>query len=210
MRAAVLTGDLIGSTKAGPSATDAAIQAIREAAETAQTWTNAPVRFERYRGDGWQMLLSEPKFALRLSLMITAKLVASRTGLLSRIAIDVNEIDDIRARTLAEESAEAFVKSGKALDDLPDATPIVLAGHKIPRMAFAALLMADKVARDWTPEQAEAIALALSPQKPTIREIAETLGISSAAAGYRLTGAYYREMRNVAEAFEQDQKDWKE
>jgi len=159
--AAVLTGDLIGSRKAGQLSTNSAIQAIADTA----TLMNAP--FERYRGDGWQVLLLHPALALRFTLLCTARL-RSRKLPLSRFAIGIDDIGPVRAPSLASESGTAFVLSGELLDDMPKRAVFGIASltRKLDEMTLAASRLADQMARKWTPEQAEAMVLALDPAKP--------------------------------------------
>jgi hypothetical protein len=91
---AVLTGDLIGSTSAGANAVTNAFEVIRScAAEISQWMTPAlDLRFTRSRGDGWQIVLTEPRFALRAALFIFARLKVTSPDLQTRIAIGIGEI----------------------------------------------------------------------------------------------------------------------
>ena len=197
--AAVITGDLIDSRKAGADATETAIAAISAAAATA----SAP--FARYRGDGWQVLLLHPESALRFILLVTARL-RSCNAPLSRFAIGIDQISARRASSLSAETGKAFVLSGEVLDTLPRRSTLGIASttRQISGMTRATARLADQIARKWTQEQAEAMVLALSPDAPSGAEIAKALNISAAAASYRLQGASWWEIKAVVAAFEED------
>ena len=195
--AAVLTGDLIGSRKAGQQATECAIAAIAETAGQ----MGAP--FTRYRGDGWQVLLVRTELSLRLALIITARLRALNAPL-TRFAIGIGEIAATRAPSLGAETGKAFVISGETLDQMPKRAEFAIASmtRKLDDMTLAAARLADQVARKWTPQQAEAMVMALDPAEPSGQSIARSLGISPAAASYRLQGASWWDIKAVVSAFE--------
>jgi hypothetical protein len=197
--AAVITGDLIGSRKAGPQATELAMLEIADAAKAA----SAP--FERYRGDGWQVLLLQPERALRYSLLVTARLRSIRAPL-SRFAVGIDAVPQERAQSLAAETGGAFVTSGKVLDEMPRRSVFAIASmtRTLNEMTWAAAQLADQVARKWTPHQAEAMIFALSPTNPSGASIAKSLGISPAATSYRLHGANWWAIKAVVSAFESE------
>ena len=197
--AAVLTGDLIGSRKAGRQATDHAIEAI---ADTAKMMT-AP--FARHRGDGWQVLLTQPELALRFALLVTARLRSLKVPL-SRFSVGIDEIATERAQSLAAEAGNAFVVSGEVLDDMPKRSVFGIASmtRKLNEMTWAAARLTDQVARKWTPQQGEAMVLALAFSEPSGVSIAKSLGISPAAASYRLQGANWWDIKAVVSAFERE------
>ncbi len=200
--AAVLTGDLIGSRKAGQLATDRAIEAIADTAK----FMAAP--FARHRGDGWQVLLTKPELALRFTLLVTARLRSLKVPL-SRFSVGIDEIAMERAQSLAAEAGNAFVVSGEVLDSMPRRSAFAIASmtRKLNEMTWAAARLTDQVARKWTPQQAEAMVLALAPSDPSGVSIAKSLGISPAAASYRLQGANWWDIKAVVSAFEHELSD---
>jgi hypothetical protein len=197
--AAVITGDLIASRKAGSSATDLAMTAISDAARC----FSAP--FVRHRGDGWQVLVTQPELSLRFTLLVTARLRGLNAPL-SRFAVGIDEIPMRRAQSLAAETGQAFVTSGEVLDEMPKRSVFAIASMTRPlnKMTWAAARLADQVARKWTPQQAEAMVHALSPSEPSGASIAKSLGISPAAASYRLQGASWWDIKAVVAAFEHE------
>ena len=81
---AVLTGDLIGSSKAPRARLETTMENIAATAQFFTEFTGHDTRFTRYRGDGWQMILS-PAFYLRAVTIILARLKADPQALPTRI-----------------------------------------------------------------------------------------------------------------------------
>lgn len=207
---AVLTGDLIGSTASGENATDAAMACLNKTSVEIAKWrgVSPPLRFfDRYRGDGWQILLTHPAYALRATLVLAATL-ASRPDLpRTRIGIGIGPADIQGNKDFAASTGAAFIASGHALDTLPRARMFAIEGEHISHLHRAVLTLAEELSGRWTPEQAEATALYLSPRQPTLAAIAERLNISTQAVSYRIRGAGARALRDAVTWWEQNAED---
>lgn len=203
--AAVLTGDLIGSTEAGPGALEDAMDILADAARDISAWTpGADTRFTRFRGDGWQMHVAEPGIALRAAIAVVARLRAVKLGLSTRAAIGIGGVDSLGTDSLADARGPAFEASGRALDAMGKSRTMAIDGEGVTALHRIVVdLLADR-ARHWTPEQAEATALYLHPQNPTLADIAPTLGITPQAVNYRLTGAGAPAIRRALKAWEEE------
>ncbi len=188
---AVLTGDLVGSTGHPAEAVDAAMQAIHTVALSIADWQTPPTdtRFTRFRGDGWQMVLTNPRFALRAAVVIQGRLKAM--GMESRIFIGIGKAKSLGTSSLADAAGEAFEKSGHGLDSMGNAWRLGLdkEGILIEDQLIADLL-GERMER-WTTAQAEAASLQLaSPVKiRTLFDIGRALNISPQAVNYRVRGA---------------------
>lgn len=188
---AVLTGDLVGSTAHPAERIETAMRAIREAASGISAW-HSPVgdtRFTRFRGDGWQIVLAAPLFALRAAAVIQGRLVA--LGLESRISIGIGPAETLGSQDLSDAAGDAFETSGRGLDRMPDAARLAIAGEGvIEQDRIIADLLGERMGR-WTAPQAQATAMQLaSPDRPpTLHEIGAALGISPQAVNDRLRGA---------------------
>jgi len=188
---AVLTGDLVASTKRSADQTALAMRAIAAAAAKFSTWHSPAkdTRFTRYRGDGWQMVIAEPQYALRAAVVIQGKLIAM--GMESRIFAGIGTCDSLGSGTLADASGEAFVRSGHGLDRMSDPERIGIDKEGIHQEdQLIADLLGERMGR-WTAAQAEAAALQLaSPFKiTTLSEIGKELNISPQAVNDRVRGA---------------------
>lgn len=208
---AVLTGDLIASTQAGAPAVDRAMAVLSATAEEIAGWAlteNGVVEdthFTRFRGDGWQIIISVAIFGLRAALLMYARLAANPDLPATRIAVGVAPIDRLPGPNLSDADGAAFAISGRALSQIDRGEHLRVAGHKITPIRAALIALLDDRISDWTPEQAEAVAHAIAPDAPTQANIAATLGISPQALSYRLTGARWPTIRRVLATWEEPQ-----
>ncbi len=126
---AVLTGDLIGSSQMSDALRSECFERIRKQLEFIQQGKIAyPLSI--YRGDSWQILLDDPKDALRLTLLIRTALLMDNTD--TRISIGIGAVDKIDEADITRSFGEAFTLSGHNLESM----------KKKQRMAFAAPAMA--------------------------------------------------------------------
>jgi hypothetical protein len=201
---AVLTGDLIGSTEAAPEALERAMAVLADAARGVSGWTaGADTRFTRYRGDGWQMHVAEPGLALRAALVLTARLRAADAGLATRAAIGIGRIDSLGTESLADARGTAFEASGHALDTMSRSRRLAIEGQGVTTFHRIIVDLLDERTTRWTRQQAEATALALHPDDPTLADIAPRLRISAQAVNYRLSGAGAPAIRRALRAWEE-------
>lgn len=188
---AVLTGDLVASTRQPADRVDAAMQALRHAADQIAAWQSPPrdTRFTRFRGDGWQISLTIPGLALRAAVVLQGTLGA--LGLESRISIGIGPAETLGTTDLSDAAGKAFELSGQGLDKMADASRITIAGPTVTDAdAMIADLLGERMGR-WTAAQAEAAALQLaSPDRIiTLAEVGKALGISPQATNDRVRGA---------------------
>jgi len=201
---AVLTGDLVNSEEKSSEVVDQAMAQLEATAHTIAVWqSHADLRFTRFRGDGWQVLLKDPWLALRAALVLLARLRSGGTDLSSRISIGLGKIDSSGTTDLSDANGEAFVLSGRGLDEMARSQRIAFSGSMIGhRDKIIARLMFERASR-WTMPQAEAMALYLQPDHPTLAELATELGISPQAVNYRLGGGGANELRTTLRLWEE-------
>jgi hypothetical protein len=195
-KAAVLTGDLINSTRAPAHAVDATMRLLADAANTIGDDT----RFTRFRGDGWQIYLHNPGQCLWACLLILARLKASDTSLSTRISVGIGAISTLPEADLSAAAGPAFVTSGHGLDDMATAQILALGGGADPFQRSVFAFSADRASR-WSREQAEAMALALDARMQNRAAIAAQLGITRQAVDARLVAAGYRLLDEASHAF---------
>jgi hypothetical protein len=111
---AVLTGDIVNSTMLGKTAEKKLLHLMQ------QLFRDHKLEF--YRGDSFQALLQQPAAALRLSLLCRAAAISlqeSQPPAWSdfRISIGIGEVIS-PVRTLKTAKGQAFVLSGRALDEI--------------------------------------------------------------------------------------------
>lgn len=198
-QAAVLTGDLIGSTEAGPEAVDRAIQTLMVATIEFERLGNLdkPLRFTRYRGDGWQVAIHWAGLSFRLATHLLAQLKSAETGLKTRIGFGFGSIDSFGGEDLAGAHGSAFKNSGRALDSIGPFRRLALSSPEADGIEWieACLETLSYLSDRWSREQAEALSLWVTHQMPfvdrdaTLHELAASLNISRQALSSRLAVA---------------------
>ena len=204
--AAVLTGDLIGSTGAGQAQVDGAMDSIQSVALNEAKLSGADIRFARFRGDGWQIYCSDPAKVFRLTVLILANLQSRSELPKTRISAATGRLTFMPETGLASASGEAFSVSGRNLDSMGRSRLVHEdAGRKNlwKRPLFSYL--AWQAAR-WSPEQAQAIAMTFRFDPPAPGSSAEDLGISRQAFSARLDGAGYMPVWDAERSFEFEAK----
>lgn len=194
---AVLTGDLILSTRSTPAEVDHTMALIEGAARQ----FSADSRFHRYRGDGWQIHVGPGWQGLNAMIYLSARL-AAEAGLASRMALGLGEVYGLEHDSLGMAGGTAFVQSGRALDAMEGTQRLALAGTGVDPLHRALMAYLDAQVQRWSPQQAEAVALALSPDGPIPQQaLAARLGISRQAFAARLAAAGFGLIEQAIHAF---------
>jgi len=205
---AVLTGDIIRSRGLDPAGFEAMRATLMAACAEIAGWTGPGAgSIDFFRGDAWQMLISDPRLALRASLFVRARLRAVHRRD-SRIAVGIGHIDRLERPRLSLSLGEAFVLSGQALDamtrysDLTIALPPEAGERAILLEVIACLCSA--IAGGWTQRQAELVCLALLPDALTNEAIGRRLvpAIRKQTVTRALAGARWHALRQAIVAFE--------
>lgn len=203
---AVFTGDIIGSRKSSQAKLAATMENLAGTARFLTEYTGQNTKFTRFRGDGWQMVLS-PAFYLRAVALIHANLKADVNALSTRLGIGIGQITNMGGTDLNDGQGSAFEHSGHALDALKRVQSIMISADldlysttegrteflrgAVAWSDAATLPMFSFIARRWSKAQAEAVSIALTDDRQTQSTISAKLGISRQALNLRLTGAGY-------------------
>ncbi|MFY0595924.1 MAG: hypothetical protein JXQ85_05805 [Cognatishimia sp.] len=162
----VITGDLVKSTQLSKAELSTAIDTLETCAQRIATWQGTPLNFTRHRGDGWQVILSQPRYALRAALLFRTTLKALGIQFDSYIGIATGTAVIEKDTDLNNQSDPVFVESGRALETLKTMTSFA------PKLACAktgpvsgAITLADHICSDWTPAQSEAVSHMLHPDQ---------------------------------------------
>lgn len=200
---AVLTGDLVNSGTLGPEKIARAFQALAACAETQAGWMGAPLRFTRHRGDGWQVVLTEPQKALRSALSFRAALRAEGEEFDSYMAIAEGFAPERLLADLNVHTEDVFVRSGQGLDDLKKTRLPLRMAHEGRGAVDAAVILADHLSQGWTAAQAQAILPVLDPHfTGTQSDIARRLGKSRQAVAKALQAAGWETLELALETLE--------
>lgn len=186
-QAAVLTGDLIGSTEVATAQVEAAMNVLAETAKKIGSTTF----FTRSRGDGWQLFLDDPGHCLWATVFLVANLRTAELGLETRISVGLGSAE-LRGSNLSEAWGTAFIASGRGLDEMPKGQMLALEGEgtdAFQRRIFA--FVEDRIRR-WSREQAESMALTITGEDTlTQSELARLLGVTRQAIAARRQAAGY-------------------
>ncbi len=147
----VLTGDLINSTGvADPGAYTARLQ--RLLGEVEKRWQ---ARSVTYRGDGFQITLSDPAWALDCALYMRAGLIAASPGRPERWDARVS-VAIAGARGPRGGDGDAYIQSGRGLDSMSDGHLCLYADSPVFRLATGiSTALVDDIIDHWTPSEAE-------------------------------------------------------
>ena len=220
---AAITGDVVGSTKLSLSEMKAVRLTIKETVEQfdAEHYHLDPRHtrlaprtgviangVEFFQGDSWQIVLSDPRYSLRLALLIQAAL-RRQTSTETRIAIGIGTLSGLE-KTAAISTGEALTLSGRALEAmngnerltgaLPEHT------HQLAQWFPVLLHLCGTLTRGWTKRQAEVLGHWLLHPHPTYEEIASGLGITIQSVGGTLLSANLPAFREALELF--SSTDW--
>lgn len=206
---AVLTGDIIKSSRLPSTQLELVRSSLITAVNAVRRWKPGLVKGkpEFFRGDAWQLLLTEPGMALRVGIFLRASLLAQ--GLAdSRVAIGLGEVEEIAYERVSLSTGQAFALSGKALDRMtrysnmtievpmsvgPLSDWLPVAGH-----------LCDALIGQWTTRQAELVRAAVNPKEPDSEKIGQSLrpDVSKQAVAKGLSGANWYVIREVVRLFE--------
>jgi hypothetical protein len=206
---AVLSGDIIGSTALTVEQLADVAKVIEGAFDDirARCYGGVQGSPDFFRGDAWQVVLSDPSLALRASLLTRARL-RSLLGIDSRISIGIGSVDRLVKARISRSTGEAFTLSGRALDRmtsyfdltgaLPDRAGIMSAWFTLTLHLCSGLM------RTWTRRQAENVALALVLQDPKHEVIAQQLRppVSKQTVTRSLASANWRPLLDALRTFE--------
>lgn len=178
---AIITGDIVDSSRYTGAERRRLHAAMARVAADLQAWFGPaiPRPLDVYRGDGWQLLVRDPRLSLRVGLAFRA-LLKTHTGedrADSRLAIGVGPIDFLPPEGVSAGDGPAFRVSGGLLQSmtrrermdfgLAEASDTLLA-----RSLRVVVRLIDGWAWNWTVPQARAVGGAL--RGLTQQEIAAT------------------------------------
>lgn len=207
----VFTGDLVGSSRLAPDDLSEAMRALGVASRAmARLPGSAPgwePRFSSFRGDGWQCVGPEPRFALRGALLLRARLGMLGRPFDTRISVGIGSGWLTDAPNLDIASGAAFEMSGRSLDAMKGPARFAIAWENPPRDATlvqAIFALCDEISRKWTPKQAEVFTHILpESSRPNQETLARALGRTQQTVAEHLTGGGDWALQEALRAVEQ-------
>jgi hypothetical protein len=213
---AVLTGDIIKSASLNKSDLDAVRAGLLDAVGVVKEWKRGLVRgkAEFFRGDAWQLLLTNPGKALRVGIYLRASLIAQGKAD-TRFSIGLGDVENVSKNRVSLSTGQAFALSGHGLDSMTQYSNTTIEAPKLigPLAEWLPVIghLCDSVMRQWTERQAEIVTIALKPGKrePTHEEIALKLTprVSKQAVTKALNSANWHAIRECVQQFESSRWD---
>jgi hypothetical protein len=207
---AVLTGDIIKSSRLSPADLESVRTTLLRAVNAVRRWKPGLIQGkpEFFRGDAWQLLLTDPAPALRVAIHLRASLRAA--GLAdTRVAIGLGPVEKISSERVSLSTGQVFVLSGKALDQMTRYSSMTIEVPK-PASPLAEWLqvaghLCDSLIGQWTMRQAELVRAAVNPKEPDSGEIGQSLKpvVSKQAVAKGLSAANWYVVREAIRLFEE-------
>jgi hypothetical protein len=167
---AVLTGDIVASSKlSGAERSNLHGFMKTTSRELRDFFTHlVPMDASVFRGDSWQLLVTDPSESLRVGLFYRASLRATMKSkrVDTRISIGIGSIEFIPPENVAGGDGPAFRASGKALEEIGKSRRMILSwpdsGNPDGIEPLTTMLsFVDELASNWTEGQARAVCGAL-------------------------------------------------
>jgi hypothetical protein len=168
---AVLTGDLVSSSRLTSSQSQQAMELLRTSAS----------RFERcfpcatcgsmdtFRHDSWQLLLNRPEQALRAALFLRTALRMESDAITkydTRISIGIGTAEYIATERISNSRGPAFTLSGRGVDTMKTSSLALSIATEDTEswndMIHAVIPLLDSIVTDWTPTESRAVNAALT------------------------------------------------
>jgi hypothetical protein len=177
--------------------------------EVVRGWKRGLVkgRLEFFRGDAWQMLLTDPAVAMRVGILLRASLLAEGVAD-SRISIGLGTVEKVSSRKISLSTGQAFLLSGHGLDKMTQYSRMTVEVPKsvgpLSDWLAAASHLCDALIGQWTRRQAEVVCAAVDPREPEHEEIARKMlpPVSKQAVAKVLNGASWYAIREAVRLFE--------
>ncbi len=163
---AVLTGDVVGSKRLRDAARKDLHTAIsRAGSELRDIFQGAvPYEVDVYRGDSWQLLIAEPRLALRIALLFRSRLKSLMPDVKvdTRVGIGIGSVDFLPETGVSSGDGEAFRRSGWAFEEIGRSFRMAYRGEGPHQQCLdVCVRLVDFPATNWTARQAYAVAQAL-------------------------------------------------
>lgn len=158
----VITGDIIGSTLGNDSQRRKMLDVVEGSLDEIQNELVFRMQLEFFRGDAFQILIEKPEKALLVAVLLRAALSDNtpKDNLYmwdARMAIGVGGVK-YRTDSLAKSNGDAFVYSGRTLDEMGNER-LAIKTHWVPMNDEFAVStpFADDLISQWTRVQANVI-----------------------------------------------------
>lgn len=202
---AVISGDIIGSSKLSPSKRAELPDIMKQASNELRTFLaeSIPLSVDIFAGDSWQLLVSEPGEALKAALFYRSSIiVATEKTIDTRLVIAVGKVDFVPGERASEGDGEAFRLSGRGLKEASKQhMQFVAERFSDCDLWDATFGLLDLIVRRWSARQAQAVLGALQGRSHAEIATGYTPPIERASATRLLAAANWHAIEQVVGVF---------
>ena len=206
---AVITGDIVGSTKIAGDYKEVLHRIDYDIKE----YHNDRFIMDIYRGDSFQCISNKPEKGLLLLLLIKAglKRQSTKTGSKetqwdARMSLGIGELAEYpQSDNLREATGDPFTKSGRSLDQMKEKgrlLQVITGVESLDEEVSAVLPMIEVITDKWSTAQADAVYQLLLYSNITQKEIAHRIGKSQRAISKRLEVSRIEAVKPYLKRFE--------
>ena len=168
---AVLTGDLVSSSRLTSSQSQQAMELLRTSSSLFERCFPGTVcgSMDTFRHDSWQLLLNKPEQAFRAALFLRSALKMesdAKTKYDTRISIGIGTVEYIAAERISDSRGPSFTLSGRGVDTMREASLALSISTEENEswndMIHAVIPLLDCITTDWTPTESRAVNAALT------------------------------------------------
>lgn len=214
---AVLTGDIVRSRRLNVDRRQDLYRELNLLSillEEQYSTVVLPGSLSNFRGDSWQVVLSQPQKAVEIGLFIRSYLryKFGSEALDTRIAIGIGTTNFIPTENLAAGDGPAFVLSGHLLEEFKSERMGLKIEENIPLFRLESSLLdgvnttlqlLDVLITGWTPSQCQAVFWAMQNKRQTeIAQLWQPTSIRQASVSYHLNRAGWDSVKTTLEYFE--------
>lgn len=192
---AVITGDLVRSSKMAPDRYNLILQQLEQ---TLATLSSNHTDFSIYRGDGFQLYLPNPEQSLTAALLIRLNLISHDAD--CRLSIGLGNIDSKRSQ-ISMSTGEAFTLSGRGLEALKDVYWSLQLPQSLSVDWQLLLRFADVLLQQMTARQAQVLYGYLTGDNPSHQQLADQMQTSRANITQLLNQAHYTLFQDLLSQF---------
>lgn len=191
----VITGDIIQSKKVNPEVWLSVLKT-----ELLKIGAN-PTYWEIYRGDSFQIIVSNPLEALPEAIKLKASLRMAKVD--ARMAIGIGDIS-FQSTTILESNGSAFVRSGEKFETLNKERQTLAV--KSPWSGFdeevnLLLKLGLLTMNSWSENSAQIVKIALENPTLSQEELGGLIGLKQNAVSNRMKRANFEEMIALIERY---------
>ncbi|MBC8206109.1 MAG: hypothetical protein ISR84_00245 [Kiritimatiellales bacterium] len=202
---AVLTGDIVKSRELSANQSKALQNRLKSTAQEFESVFPGSVvgALGITRGDGWQVALQKPEYALRLALFLRV-IVKSEFKTDTRVSIGIGPVDRLEPNNIIESTGLAFERSGHGLESISAKRFLVFNTGKIAdRIQSAELLLVewlDTLLSCASVAQVPLLTLSLLEHKQV--RIAQVTGYAQSTVSEGLAAAGWGQIKGILHHFE--------